>query len=58
MKLFIARASSDWGGIFYDEQIKASDIKVAAAKAATLARQRSRKFPKELSIHVKFVSQV
>lgn len=58
MKLFTARAGSDWGMIFYDERIEAVDIQAAAARAARFARERSRKFPKELHVHVKFVSNI
>ena len=50
MKIFLASAGSDWGGIFMDERIKASSFPTAFNRAAKLAKIRGRKRPKQMTI--------
>jgi len=58
MKLYNASASSDWGVIYQNEQVKASSFKVAFGRAGHLAQLRCRRRPKELSIRLRYVGKV
>lgn len=53
MKTYLATASSDWGGILYDERIEASSLPIALARAARLAHKRGKKRAKELFVKVR-----
>lgn len=52
MNYFIATASCDWGGIFYDRRIEASSFGSAVAKAGRMAHKEARKSPKLLVLRV------
>lgn len=58
MNLYIATASSDWGGIFYDKQIHASSLTAAAARAARFAKELGRKRPKQIVLKVTYAGTV
>jgi hypothetical protein len=57
MNLYIATANSDWGCIFYNKQIRAGTLAVAATKAARVAKATGKKRTKELMVKVKFVGR-
>lgn len=55
MRTFIARATSDWGFIYDDRRVEASSFHTAFARAAKMAKQESRKRPKQLTITLRAV---
>jgi len=50
MKNYVANASSDWGNVYHNEVIKASQWSTAFNRAGHLAQRRARKRPKQITI--------
>jgi hypothetical protein len=58
MKLYTATATSDWGFIYQDEQIKATSFHTAFGRAAYRAEHKVRRRPKEMSIKLRLVGTI
>jgi len=58
MKLYLATANCDWGVIYTNEEIKASQWQTAFNRAGYLAKVRARRKPKEIGIRIRFVSTI
>jgi len=58
MKLYLAKASCDWGYIYDKEKVKASSWRVAFARAGGLAKKQARRQPRQISISIRLVGEI
>lgn len=58
MKEYLASATCDWGNIYSNEPVRASNWSTAFRRAAHLAQQRARRRPRQVSVSLRLVGKV
>ena len=55
MKLYLANANCDWGIVYSNQRVEASNWHTAFRRAGAIAVRMARHRPKQISISLKFV---